>query len=335
MKLVTAFLLLMACLAGHTFAAERVTVDNFARAETDTYFRAQMKATGIAVGELNHIREPVTPENNQGVIRQNQDTLYSGIILDLAKPVIFTLPETGNRFQSMHVVNQDHYMFVETEPGTYELNKESVGTRFAQVIIRTFADPNDPEDVKKAHAAQDGIKIKGGGKGPFEAPNWDQETLATARTALNSLAALGFSADYAFGRKEETRPVDHLIGAAAGWGGQPRTAAMYDIESVAENDGKTPYVVTVKEVPVDAFWSITIYNAEGMLEKNDLGRNSFNNYTAKPSIDGSFTIHFGGDPKAINYLPITTGWNYVVRMYQPRKELLDGSWSFSKPEKIN
>ena len=47
-----------------------------------------------------------------------------------------------------------------------------------------------------------------------------------------------------------------------------------------------------------------------------------------PSQDGSITIHFGGDPKADNYLPIMEGWNYLVRLYQPKKEILDGSWTF-------
>ena len=128
--------------------------------------------------------------------------------------------------------------------------------------------------------------------------------------------------------------MDYLVGAAAGWGGLPSAAAFYLLDSVANNDGKTPYVVTVKDVPVDAFWSITVYNAEGYLEKNDLGRNSFNSSSAKPNEDGSYTIHFGGDPESINYLPITDGWNYAIRMYQPRKEILDGSWTFPDIEAV-
>jgi hypothetical protein len=70
------------------------------------------------------------------------------------------------------------------------------------------------------------------------------------------------------------------------------------------------------------------------MEKNDLDLYSFNNITAKPNTDGSITINFGGDPKAINYLPITPGWNYTVRMYQPRKQLLDGSWAFPLAEQV-
>jgi hypothetical protein len=110
----------------------------------------------------------------------------------------------------------------------------------------------------------------------------------------------------------------------------PAKAASYLVDSVKQNDGKTPHSVTVKDVPVDAFWSITVYNADGYLEANDLGLNSYNNFSAQPNEDGSYTIHFGGDPKSVNYLPISKGWNYSVRMYQPRKEILDGTWTFPK-----
>ncbi|MBC2713301.1 MAG: DUF1214 domain-containing protein [Desulfosarcina sp.] len=312
---------------------ERVTVDNFVRAESDHMIRANMKAFNIGFGQFAHLREPTTPDN-QPVIRMNQDTLYSATVLDLSKPAKITLPEVGGRYMSMHVVNQDHYMIVESEPGTYELTEDTVGTRFALVTIRTFYNAGDPDDLAAAHAAQNKIEISGGGKGPFEVPNWDTDQLAIARKALSDLAVLGFDSSHAFGSKEEVRPIDHLVGAAAGWGGLPRNAATYIITGVDKNDGKTPHAVTVKDVPVDAFWSITVYNADGYLEANDLKRNSFNNLSAKPNKDGSYTIRFGGDPKSVNYLPITEGWNYAVRMYQPRKEILDGSWTFPSIEPV-
>ena len=55
---------------------------------------------------------------------------------------------------------------------------------------------------------------------------------------------------------------------------------------------------------------------------------------AKPNEDGSYTIHFGGDPESTNYLPISEGWNYAIRMYQPRKEILDGAWTFPNIEAV-
>jgi hypothetical protein len=313
-------------------AAEDVTVQNFVRAESDHMIRTNMAMLGADFGKLVHLREPTTPDN-QPVIRMNQDTLYSGTVLDLSKPAEITLPEAGGRYMSLHVVNQDHYMFVESEPGTYTLTEDSVGTRFAMVSIRTFVDVTDSADVAQAHAAQDAIELSGGGDGPFEAPDWNTEDLAVARKALSDLAVLGFDTTYAFGSRDEVRPVDHLVGAAAGWGGLPRTAAFYVLASVGANDGETAHAITVKDVPVDAFWSVTVYNAEGYLEANDLGVNSYNNFSAEPNEDGSFTLHFGscGDGRG-NCIPIMPGWNYAARMYLPREEILNGSWVFPAPE---
>jgi len=332
-KLALAISMAIALATGTTdlLADEPVTVDNFVRAESDNMIRANM-SMGAEIGKFGHLREPTTPEN-QPVIRMNQDTLYSATLADLSKPVEITLPEVDGRYMSMHVVNQDHYMFVESEPGTYKLTEDAVGTRFAYITVRTFYNAGDPDDLVKAHAAQDKIAISGGGEGPFEAPDWNTDNLAVARKALNDLAVLGFDTTYAFGRKEEVRPVDYLVGAAAGWGGLPRSAAYYVLGSVDRNDGKTPHAVTVKDVPVDAFWSITVYNADGYLEANALGVNSYNNFSAKQNADGSYTIRFGGcDDGRVNCIPITPGWNYAIRMYQPRQEILDGSWTFPKIE---
>ena len=325
------FLITLLVLGVNGVNAADVTVDNFVRAETDTYLRGNMAAVNAQVGELKHLRQPMTAQN-QTVIRQNQDTLYSGVVVDLVKPVSITLPDTGGRYQSMHVINQDHYMFVESKPGTYTLTEDVVGTRFAIVNFRTFVDSTSAQDVEKARAAQDGIDVRGGGAGPFDAPDWDQADLAKARQALSNLAELGFDARYAFGLADEVRPVDFLIGAAAGWGGLPASAAMYFIESVDGNDGTKPYAVTVNDVPVDAFWSITVYTDEGYLGENELGVNSFNSETAEPNKDGSVTIHFGQcKDDRVNCIPITPGWSYTVRLYQPQAEILDGSWPFPQP----
>ena len=315
-------------------AAEPVTVENFVRAESDYMLQQNMKMMGVEIGELKHLREPTSPDN-QPVIRMNVDTLYSAAILDLSKPVTATLADIGGRYQSMHVVNQDHYMLVEDSPGVYELTEDSVGTRFALVTFRTFANPNDAEDLKAAHAAQDAIELKGGGQGPLETPDWDLEALGKARRALSDLAVLGFDASYAFGSPEDTRPIDHLVGAASGWGGLPRAAASYTIGSVKDNDGSTPYLLNVADVPVDAFWSVTVYNAQGYLEANERNIYSYNNITAEPNPGGSFTLHFGRcDDGRLNCIPVTPGWNYAMRMYAPQEAILSGEWTFPEPEPI-
>jgi hypothetical protein len=91
----------------------------------------------------------------------------------------------------------------------------------------------------------------------------------------------------------------------------------------------------VRDVPVDGFWSITVYNAKGFMEPNPQNAYSVNNVTAKPNPDGSITVHFGGDPSRANYLPITAGWSYVVRMYQPRAAVVEGRWKFPEAKPAN
>ena len=133
----TAMIMSVFAIAANASEPVPVTVKEYVRAETDHMLRATLATGGMDVGELFHLRQPTTPDN-QPVIRMNQDTLYSATVLDLSKPVKITLPEVGGRYMSMQVINQDHYMFVESEPGTYTLTEDKVGTRFAQVSIRTF-----------------------------------------------------------------------------------------------------------------------------------------------------------------------------------------------------
>jgi hypothetical protein len=302
-----------------------VTVKTFVRAETDTAIK---KVVGIAgLNTFFHLRG-LTPIDQQDVIRMNRDTLYSSAVLDLSKPATVILPETGGRYQSLHVINQDHYSFAKTKPGKYRLTQKEVGTRYAYLIIRTFIDADDPEDIKAANAIQDQLKIEGGGTGPLDIPDWNIDQMMTARDALNTLAKLGGTNEGGFGTKEETDPIAHLMWAAAGWGGLPLKNTFGDIGAVAKNDG-TPYVLNVKDVPVNAFWSVIVYNADGFIPENSRGVYSYNNVTAKPNDDGSFTIYFGDcNDGHKNCLPISAGWNYVIRMYEPRPEVLDGSWKF-------
>src|SRR5262249_23599839 len=154
--------------------------------------------------------------------------------------------------------------------------------------------------------------------------------------AILPLGAIVGDTKHAFGKRSEVDPVKHLIATATGWGGTPAKDATYLFGAPEKNDGKTKYRLNVKDVPVDGFWSITVYNKDGYLEKNPQNVYSFNNLTAQKNADGSVTISFGGDPaKAPNCIPIMNGWNYAVRLYLPRQEILNGSWKFPEAEELS
>jgi hypothetical protein len=313
-----------------------VTVDNFIRAESDLYFRGLLKDSG-GIGRFLHRREPARIDN-QTVIRLNRDTLYSSALFDLdAGPVTVTLPDAGKRFMSMQVINEDHYVpEVIYGKGSYTLTKEKVGTHYVAVAIRTLVDPANPKDIEQVHALQDGIKVSQKDAGSFEAPKWDQASQKKVRDALIVLASTIVDFKKAFGTKEQVDPVRHLIGTAAAWGGNPDKDATYLNVTPAKNDGTTVYKLSVKDVPVDAFWSVSVYNAEGYYEKNPYDAYTLNNITAEKSGDGAIAIQFGGcDGKMPNCLPITKGWNYTVRLYRPRPEILSGKWKFPEPQPVS
>jgi hypothetical protein len=306
-----------------------VTVENFVRAETDTYFANLTKDSG-GLGKFGHHREPPSIAN-QIVIRMNRDTLYSSAVFDLdASPATVTLPNAGKRFMSMQVINEDQYtQEVVYGAGSYTLTREKIGTRYVQAIIRTLVDPTNPKDIEEVHALQDAIKVNQKSVGKLEVPNWDETSHKKVRDALLVLAATLPDSKKMFGTRQAVDPIRFVLGAAAGWGGNPDKDATYIPVTPAKNNGDGVYKLTVKDVPVNGFWSVSVYNGQGFFEKNAYNAYSINNITAEKSPDGSITIQFGGcDGKIPNCLPIVKGWNYVARLYRPRDEILKGTWKF-------
>jgi len=303
-----------------------VGVDNFVRAETDRMFAA-LQADAGGVNVFRHNREPTSIEG-QTVIRMNRDTLYSFAIVDISEGATVTVPDSGDRYLSVMVVNQDHYIDrLFHDPGEYDLAVAEFETPWVLVAVRVLVDPADPADVAAVTAIQDQVELDARSSKPFELPDYETSSFDATRQAILELAKHVGGLDHAFGTREEVNPVRHLIATAAGWGGLPDREARYISADPGGVSGD--WKVTVRDVPVDGFWSVSVYNADGFFEKNDRDAYSINNITAAPDEDGSITVHFGscGDGR-LNCLPITDGWNYIVRLYRPRPEVLDGSWTF-------
>jgi hypothetical protein len=312
----------------------QVSPDNFIRAESDLYFGNLVKDGGF--GAFHHIRE-LSPIDNQLVIRQNRDTLYSAGVFDLdAGSVTITMPDAGGRFMSLQIITEDHYVpEVSYATGAHTLTRDEIGTRYVMAAVRTLVDPNNPADLDAVRALQDGLTVQQDGGGSFEVPDWDPVSQKAVRDALLALARTLPDTKRAFGTRQDTDPVRHLICSASAWGGNPEKDALYLSANPARNDGTTVHRLTVGEVPVDGFWSVTVYNEDGFFTANPQNAYSLNNITAQRSADGSVGIQFGGcDGSLANCLPITPGWNYLVRLYRPRQEILDGSWTFPEAQPV-
>ena len=202
------------------------------------------------------------------------------------------------------------------------------GTPWVAIGVRILVDPGDPADVTAVNDAPGPAASCGPVRRSRSRTPTTTATAWTRRaTPLLALAAGVEGFAHTFGRREAVDPVRHLLGTAAGWGGLPDSEAFY--LNFAPGLPVGEYDIRVTDVPVDAFWSISMYNTAGFFEPNDLGAYSVNDLTAVKDADGAVTVRLGADPdRGPNFLPIGDGWNYIVRLYRPRPEILDGTWTF-------
>jgi hypothetical protein len=160
------------------------------------------------------------------------------------------------------------------------------------------------------------------GLGTIDAPEWKitDRTTAYVTRAVAARAGLwgnhGYEANYAFAW------TDH--------DGQPL-------------DGANRYELRLEEPPpVDAFWSLTMYDVPDFyLVANPIDRYSIGDRTPglRTGDDGSVTIYMqtdspGGD-KESNWLPTPQGkFRPILRMYQPQKAILDGTYVLPAIRKV-
>ena len=163
-------------------------------------------------------------------------------------------------------------------------------------------------------------------------PNWDPvEPEEGARRAARAGYDDDVTSKGASAPKNEVDPIRHLS-APRRPGAAIREGRHYLNVTPSKNDGTTVYKLNVKDVPVDASGRSASTTPKAISRKRPYNAYSLNNITAKKSADGSVAIQFGGcDGKIPNCLPIMKGWNYTVRLYRPRAEILNGKWKFPEP----
>lgn len=127
--------------------------------------------------------------------------------------------------------------------------------------------------------------------------------------------------------------------AMVGLGANQVEDAIYPL-NLADADGKpldggARYVLHFSKSelpPVEAFWSITMYDSEGFQAANSIDRFAIGDRDAlKYNSDGSLDIFIQhdspGTARESNWLPCPTGpLGVTMRLYAPKAEVLDGRW---------
>ena len=289
------------------------------------YNNVAAKINGVEDGtnHIVHLRKLVGVED-QNVVRSNNDTIYSLGVFSAKDGMTVKLPETDGRYQSVFIIDQDHYSAgVEYGAGEHRFKSE---TDFVFMIIRTQVDPNNAEDLPKVHQFQNLIEVSVTTKKSFPAPAHNQKKMIALRNELvKEAAAVGSMSGMMVARGEGSSETPRLriLGAASGWGLLPDADASYLFSP--EGAGKTDqcYSQTFEQPPVDEFWSITMYGADSYLYQNeDIILNGFN---TTPNEDGSVTVNFGSAAQCGNVnnrLATVAGWEYLMRLYKPRLDKL-------------
>jgi hypothetical protein len=328
-------LLMLTCLSSIAYGTDstiEVNVLNYVRAKTTIHFDGVVARAG-GINKWGHVREPI-PLNLQRSRRMNRDTLYSSVVVDISKGATFSMPDAGDRYMSATVINQDHFINrIFHGAGNFSLDIEEFDTPYVLLTVRILANSKDPSDIAIANQLQDALIIESVSSNPYVHQKYDMDSLSAVGMPLIELAAGLPNVIETFGRKEVVNNVRHLLATAYGWGGLPEYEAFY--VNVQPDLPVASYSLTVKDVPVDGFWSLSVYNKEGYFQENVHDAYSVNNLTATANENGSYTVHFGGDPIGDNYLPITEGWNFVMRMYQPQETVIDGSWIMPDVVKVD
>ena len=305
-----------------------VTLDNYKTAESDLAFNNVTKFVGT--GQFLHFTVEAFDLDNQTVVRMNRDTIYSGAIVNVSEGATVTLPESDGRYMSAMIVQNDHYIDqVFKTPGEHAIEAD---TEFVMVALRIRANPSDPEDGDKIRALQQATKISANANKPHVMPNYDMEQLVALRNELAAEAAEKGSLKNMQGARGTIDERMHLLGTAAGWGLLPDANASY--LAYGQEDGQGCFQATYAVPPFNepGFFSITMYDSDGWIFSD---RAMLNEYNIEFNDDGTFDANFGecGD-NAKNNLPVVDGWNFLMRVYEPRLEELD-RYTLPTPAKVN
>jgi len=334
---------------GLTAAAEAktegvvITPDNFIHADST---RAYLKELDQSDGKVNIVRpvRELTNADNQDVIRMNEDTLYTRIVLDVKGGATITTKKY-NGYQNINIIDVNHSQIASlTGHGTLKVDETMLTEgQHVYVIVRTGLLRGLPEKdmMAKGHKAQDNISVSFKSSEPFVASvKYDFSTLDTVKYKILKDFALNPQKDVAkkgLGTLKERDPDLARVIVAIGWGALAGNEAVY--AAFTGYKERASFTLTDKPNSKETgFFSITIYDADGYIATINYAINSDDMI---PNKDGSYTINFlaSGEPvkegeKNVVRTPRGKFWTGVLRSYNIKDKEEGFIWVDSWAEKM-
>jgi len=305
---------------------------------------------------------------NDIVPRTNHDTFYqaANVWLGDGPVVLASSAPSEDRFNSFQLIDErnanyrnivypkgEYTLYFGAKPDEIRGEAVEVPSLLSIVLVRVeVKDETKPEDVAAAKAVINAMTITG--KRPADFPRahllngFGADVVAEAHRRMDeAFARVPFRQTVVGPEQEPGRDVPylhHAAGTKGGFGGpDPRHSAyeaiLFDADGEPMKGSNGTYTVTTEEPPVDAFWSVTVYDTErgGFLHPNERNRYHINDTAAERNADGTVTFTFKQtcEKTASNCLAVPAGrFDVVPRYYLPHEEIVSGAWTFPKIERV-
>ena len=342
-------------------------IQKFPYQETFDY---AMRLTGGDAGKLNQwgqASRDLLKAGEDSIVRVNNDTLYKTAFIYLGDGPVMLRSDSPSqeRFSSFqlqddrnanyrNIINPDgsYTLYHGEKPETITGEAVEVPSLLSAVVTRIeVKDPNDAADMAGAQAVFDGITIEGPTIREMPAVDllsgFDEQVAQEANKRMDETArSVPFSKMIVGPGQEPGKDVPYLYhsaGTKVGWGGPATSHSAYESMFTGASGetlegAKGEYVLVTEAPPVNAFWSITVYDSTtGRLHPNEENRYHINDTSAVKNEDGTYTFRFkvkceDGDQ---NCLEVPAGpFDVAARYYLPEPEIMSGEWTIPRPAKV-
>ena len=317
----------------------QVTKENFINADTVRAYLKELSQDGAEVNKVRRVRDRVDSDN-QDVIRMNDDTLYTRVILDVKGGATITT-KAYDGFQNINVLDENHVQIATlTGAGTVKVSEKDLSTgQHAFVLVRTglLRHMKDKDAMmKKVFEAQDNVSVTTSSNDPYVPKvTYSQKSLDKMKFQILKDFALKPQKDVVkngFGSLKERNPDAARVVVAIGWGGLSGESAVY---SSATGTGDRN-VITIDRPNLafkdkHAFFSFTVYSDNGYIATK---KYAINSDEMVANADGTYTVVFlaSGEPtlkgdKNVVRTPRGKFYTIVLRCYAPKDKNETFKWA--------
>ena len=180
-----------------------------------------------------------------------------------------TLPAAQGRFMSLQPFHRPLHAAGCLRCGRHTFTRQGIGTRYLVTALRPLSTHTNRRTSMRCMPCRCGQgRAARAARAQFVTSALGNRIARKGR-AKRSCALAAECSDTSVSSAREARSTRSVIDwLGTRLGRNPEKDALYLDVTPDKNDGKTVYRLDGKDVPVDGFWSISVYDAKGYFERN-------------------------------------------------------------------